>query len=60
MHYYRCSATHEETRWAAAGGVFCWLCGAAGRPFTALTITAIDAFTRDLDDVLAAMPGDAA
>ena len=53
MHYFRCSHGHAEVRWAVAGGHYCWLCGAAGHPFTAMTITAIDAFCRDLDDLLA-------
>ena len=52
MHYFRCDALHDEVRWAAAGGEYCWMCGAAGRPFAALVVTAIDAFCRDLDELL--------
>ena len=58
--FYRCSSGHDEVRWAWTGGHFCWMCGGVGRPFAALTITAIDAFTRELDDVLATPPRPAA
>jgi hypothetical protein len=49
--YFRCDAIHAEVRWARPGGEYCWLCGAAGRPFAALTVTSIDALIRDLDDL---------
>lgn len=57
MHYFRCSNHHDEVRWSATDGPYCWLCGAAGRPFAALTVTAIDEFTRDLDELLGPVDG---
>ena len=50
--YYRCLTGHDEVRWARPDGESCWMCGAPGRPFAAIVITAIDAMVRDLDGVV--------